>query len=107
GPAGGESRTSRRRRDSTCGPSSPARCGHNGRRPTRMIAMTWPVTLQTWLAFAGAVLVLNVTPGPDMMFVTATGLARGPKAGVMAALGIGLGSAAHVLLATAGLAALL
>src|SRR5436190_22639204 len=69
--------------------------------------MFWPVTLQTWLAFAGGVLILNVTPGPDMTFVTATGLARGPKAGVMAALGIGLGSSAHVLLATVGLAALL
>jgi threonine/homoserine/homoserine lactone efflux protein len=69
--------------------------------------MIWPVTLQTWLAFAGAVLVLNVTPGPDMMFVTATGLSRGPRAGVMAALGVGLGSAVHVLLATVGLATLL
>jgi threonine/homoserine/homoserine lactone efflux protein len=69
--------------------------------------MTWPIAIQTWLIFCSAVLVLNVTPGPDLLFVTATGLARGPKAGVMAALGVSAGSTFHVLAAALGLAALL
>jgi hypothetical protein len=39
--------------------------------------------------FAAAALAVNLTPGPDMLFVVGTGATRGRRAGVMAALGIG------------------
>src|SRR4030095_10195804 len=59
--------------------------------------MTFPVAADTWLLFASAVRVMNVTPGPDMLFVTATGLSRGPRAGVAAACGVSAGSLLHIV----------
>jgi threonine/homoserine/homoserine lactone efflux protein len=69
--------------------------------------MTFPVAPETWLLFASAVLVMNITPGPDMLFVTATGLSRGPKAGVAAACGVSAGSLLHIVASIIGLSALL
>jgi threonine/homoserine/homoserine lactone efflux protein len=57
--------------------------------------------------FMAAALALNLTPGPDMVFVVATGAAQGRRAGVLAALGIGAGCLLHVGLAALGLSALL
>lgn len=57
--------------------------------------------------FAGAALLLNLTPGADMLFVAGTGAARGRRAGVLAALGVGAGCALHTLLAAIGLSALI
>lgn len=59
------------------------------------------------LAFIGAGLVLNFTPGVDFVFVSANGMAGGPKAGMAAALGINLGVTLHILMAAAGLSTLL
>lgn len=56
--------------------------------------------------FAGAALLLNLTPGADMLFVAGTGAARGRRAGVLAALGVGAGCALHTVLAALGLSAL-
>ena len=57
--------------------------------------------------FAAAALAVNLTPGPDMLFVLGTGATRGRRAGVMAALGVGAGCLVHVALAALGLSALL
>lgn len=57
--------------------------------------------------FAGAALLLNLTPGPDMLYVAGTSASRGSRAGVAAALGIGAGCLVHVVLAAVGLSALL
>jgi threonine/homoserine/homoserine lactone efflux protein len=57
--------------------------------------------------FMSAALLLNLTPGPDMLFVAGTSAARGRRAGVLAALGVGLGCSFHIALAALGLAALL
>lgn len=59
------------------------------------------------LAFMGAAMVLYLTPGPDMMFTIASGMAGGPRAGLAAAFGICTGVLVHVGLAAAGLAALI
>lgn len=59
------------------------------------------------LAFLAAGLALNLTPGADVMFATASGLKGGPRAGMAAGLGVGLGGAMHVSLAALGLAALI
>lgn len=57
--------------------------------------------------FLAAGLALNLTPGPDMLYVAARGASEGRAAGVVSALGIGAGTLVHVTLVAAGLAALL
>jgi threonine/homoserine/homoserine lactone efflux protein len=57
--------------------------------------------------FASAALLVNLTPGPDMLFVAGTSAARGQRDGVFAALGVGLGCMLHIALAALGLSALL
>jgi threonine/homoserine/homoserine lactone efflux protein len=57
--------------------------------------------------FAAAALLVNLTPGPDMVFVAASSAAHGRRAGVMAALGVGAGCLLHIGFAVLGLAALL
>lgn len=56
--------------------------------------------------FVLSALALNLTPGPDMLFTTASGLKQGPRAGVIAALGISAGSMVHILLAIIGVTAI-
>lgn len=56
--------------------------------------------------FVLSALALNLTPGPDMLFTTASGLKQGPRAGVVAALGISAGSMVHILLAIIGVTAI-
>lgn len=58
-------------------------------------------------AFALAGLALNLTPGADVLFATASGLRGGPRAGMAAGLGVGLGGALHVTLAALGLSAVI
>lgn len=59
------------------------------------------------LAFVVSGIVLNLTPGADVMFATASGLGGGPRAGIAAGAGVGLGGIVHVGLAAAGVAALI
>lgn len=58
-------------------------------------------------AFIAAGLLLNITPGADFVFVSASGIAGGPRMGMAAALGINLGIAVHVVMAAAGVSALI
>jgi threonine/homoserine/homoserine lactone efflux protein len=57
--------------------------------------------------FVAAALAVNLTPGPDMLFVVGSGATRGRRAGVLAALGVGAGCLLHIALAAVGLSALL
>ena len=57
--------------------------------------------------FLAAGLALNLTPGPDMLYVAARGASEGRAAGIVSALGIGVGTLVHIALVAAGLAALL
>ena len=59
-----------------------------------------------WL-FILAGLLLNITPGVDLLYITNRSAAQGKKAGVVAALGIGAGCIVHVLAATLGLSMIL
>ncbi|MEW2356207.1 LysE family translocator [Spirillospora sp. NPDC029432] len=58
-------------------------------------------------AFCLAAVVMALIPGPDMLFITATGLASGPRAGALAAAGVSAGLAVHTAAAALGLGALL
>jgi threonine/homoserine/homoserine lactone efflux protein len=64
-------------------------------------------TIHSLALFLAAGLALNLTPGPDMLYVAARGAGEGRSAGVVSALGIGAGTLVHVTLVAAGLAALL
>ncbi|MDB5998763.1 MAG: Lysine exporter protein [Rhizobacter sp.] len=57
--------------------------------------------------FLLAAAVVNLTPGPDMLFVLGRSAADGRRAGVLAALGVFTGCLLHVLLAALGVSALL
>jgi threonine/homoserine/homoserine lactone efflux protein len=63
--------------------------------------------LQQLPLFMVAVLVLNATPGVDLLLTVSRTAQSGVRAGVMAALGINAGCALHALAAAFGLAALL
>ncbi len=52
-------------------------------------------------------LLLNITPGPDMLYIIGRGSAHGPRAGMVAALGVGAGCMVHVAAASLGLSVLL
>lgn len=58
-------------------------------------------------AFLGAGVLLNLTPGADVMFATASGLSGGKRNGAAAALGVSFGALVHTVLAALGLSALL
>lgn len=57
------------------------------------------------IAFAIATALFAYFPGPALLYTAAQTLARGKRAGLMAALGIHIGCYAHVLGATLGLSA--
>jgi len=52
-------------------------------------------------------LLLNLTPGADMLFIATRSAAQGARAGAMAALGVGAGCLVHVTAAAVGLSALI
>jgi threonine/homoserine/homoserine lactone efflux protein len=59
------------------------------------------------LLFIAAGWLLNLTPGPDVLYIVSHGLRHGARAGMVAALGIISGCFVHVFAAAAGLSALL
>lgn len=63
--------------------------------------------LQTLATFIAAGLLLNVTPGPDVLYIVGRSLAQGRMAGVISSLGIATGSLVHVAGAALGLSAIL
>jgi threonine/homoserine/homoserine lactone efflux protein len=61
----------------------------------------------TLLLFMTAALALNVTPGPDMLYVIARSVGEGRTAGIVSSLGIAAGCLVHTLAVALGLAGLL
>jgi len=59
------------------------------------------------LLFVSAALVLLAIPGPAVFYVTSRSISHGRSAGLVSALGIGVGTLLHVVAATLGLSALL
>src|SRR5579863_9749171 len=52
-------------------------------------------------------LLLNITPGPDTLYIVGRSASQGWRAGATAAFGIGTGTLVHVLAAAFGLSAIL
>ncbi|MAN77746.1 MAG: amino acid transporter [Rhizobiales bacterium] len=63
-------------------------------------------SIEILIAFFAATSVFAYMPGPAMLYAAAQAIARGRRAGWMAALGIHIGGYAHVVAAAAGLAVL-
>jgi len=59
-----------------------------------------------WL-FVLSGLLLNITPGPDTLYIVGRSSAQGSRAGAVAALGIGAGALVHICAAALGLSAIL
>ena len=59
-----------------------------------------------WL-FALTALLLNLTPGNDMLFVIARSSSQGSRAGIISSLGIMVGCMIHMIAAVAGLSAII
>lgn len=57
--------------------------------------------------FVITAILLNLTPGPDTMYIISRSISQGTKAGVYSALGITSGSIVHTLLAAFGLSIIL
>src|SRR5687767_1213710 len=68
--------------------------------------MSLPDT-NTLLLFMTAALALNVTPGPDMLYVVARSVGEGRAAGIISSFGIAAGAIVHTLAVALGLAGLL
>jgi threonine/homoserine/homoserine lactone efflux protein len=57
--------------------------------------------------FVGAAVLLNISPGPDLLYVSSTAMTNGRRVGVAAAFGIAAGAMVHVVAAALGLSAIL
>src|SRR5436305_6647529 len=64
-------------------------------------------SIEMVLLFMASALALNLTPGPDMLYVTARSVSDGRSAGVVSAFGIAAGTLVHITALALGLAALL
>lgn len=60
-----------------------------------------------WLLFFSAALALNLSPGPDLMFILSRTLAGGRRVGLASACGVCSGALVHVAAAALGLSTIL
>jgi threonine/homoserine/homoserine lactone efflux protein len=60
-----------------------------------------------FITFLIASCLLNLAPGPDMLYVMGRSIGQGRRAGTVSALGIFTGTLVHITLAAAGLTAIL
>jgi threonine/homoserine/homoserine lactone efflux protein len=65
------------------------------------------VPIDQLLLFVAAGLLLNLTPGPDVLYIVTQALRHGLRAGLVAALGITGGCFVHIFAAALGLSALM
>lgn len=61
----------------------------------------------TLALFFGAALVLLVVPGPSVLYIVTRSVDQGRRAGLVSALGVGVGSLVHLTAAVLGISALL
>jgi threonine/homoserine/homoserine lactone efflux protein len=63
------------------------------------------VPTEQWLLFAGAALLMVLTPGPNMIYLLSRSVCQGRRAGVISLCGVATGFLVHVCAAAAGLTA--
>ncbi|MBB6521275.1 LysE family translocator [Pseudoteredinibacter isoporae] len=57
------------------------------------------------IAFTLAALLMNISPGPSNLYVVARAIAQGTKGGIVAGMGLAVGSMVHVMATVLGLSA--
>lgn len=57
--------------------------------------------------FVASVMLLCVTPGPDLAYIIGQSMVRGRRAGILSATGVALGSCTHAIASALGLTALI
>jgi threonine/homoserine/homoserine lactone efflux protein len=65
------------------------------------------ITLEQFLGFLVAALLITASPGPDNLMVLGVGMSRGRRQGMVFGLGCALGCLTHTALATLGVSALI
>jgi RhtB (resistance to homoserine/threonine) family protein len=60
-----------------------------------------------WLLFFSAAFAINISPGPDMIYILSKTIAQGKKIGIASSLGVCTGALVHVFAAALGLSAIL
>ena len=65
------------------------------------------MSIDQLLLFVAAGLLLNLTPGPDVLYIVSHALRAGARAGMVAALGITAGCFVHIFAAAVGVSALM
>ncbi|HEY6975986.1 MAG TPA: LysE family translocator [Chitinophagaceae bacterium] len=63
--------------------------------------------IESFWMFALTALLLNLTPGNDMLYVAARSTSQGSKAGILSSLGIMTGCMVHIFAAMVGLSAII
>ena len=63
--------------------------------------------IENFWVFALAALLLNLTPGNDMLYVAARSASQGIRAGIVSSLGIFVGCLVHIIAAVIGLSAII
>jgi threonine/homoserine/homoserine lactone efflux protein len=64
------------------------------------------IATDQWLLFAGAALLMVLTPGPNMVYLISRSICQGRRAGVVSLFGVIAGFLVHMFAAAAGLTAL-
>lgn len=65
------------------------------------------VELTYWFVFFSAALALNLSPGPDLIYILSRTIAHGRRVGLASTAGVCTGAFVHVLAASIGLSAIL
>jgi threonine/homoserine/homoserine lactone efflux protein len=60
-----------------------------------------------WLLFISAAIAINITPGPDMIYILSRTIAQGRKIGLASSFGVCSGALVHIFAAAFGLSAIL
>jgi threonine/homoserine/homoserine lactone efflux protein len=63
-------------------------------------------SIEILIAFTAAALILNISPGPSNFYIVARAIAQGTKGGIVAAVGLAVGSLVHVVATVLGLSAI-
>jgi threonine/homoserine/homoserine lactone efflux protein len=60
-----------------------------------------------WAIFISTAILLNISPGPDMIYLISRTMSQGKKTGIATALGLGTGAFVHTIFVAVGISALL
>ena len=63
-------------------------------------------SIEVLIAFTAAALLMNISPGPSNLYVMARAIAQGTQGGLVAAIGLAVGSLVHVIATALGLSAI-